>query len=355
MAVVVAPLDDTTDQVEAWDRYVDGQPQATIYHYSPWHRIFGESFGYRSWMLAARDQPRGDIVGILPLYLVPRPFARRLVSVPFRDRGGVLWDSPEAFRALVIEARQIAQAVGASSVWLKSLFPYPQDHATAIGLTESRYWLRSTVTLDGMSAEGLWQTVGDKNRNMVRQAQRHGLGWEPLDTTASALAEWHRLHVTSQKRLGIPPFPRQFFVSMSEQLRRHGRFAMFGARRKGVLHTAAILLLHRDMAVYAYAASDADGQSSRGNDLLLFEVMRWLIERRISILDLGSDSPLQESLLFFKRKWLAQQAPIPHYSFGHDAPTDSSDPRYALLRKCFSSLPAPVLSVLGSAISRYFG
>ena len=80
---------------------------------------------------------------------------------------------------------------------------------------------------------------------------------------------------------------------------------------------------------------------------MLFQVMRFLIERRISMFDMGSDSPLQESLLFFKRKWLAQQAAIPHYNFGATMRLDSSDAHYRFARRIFSLMPLPVLTRLG--------
>ena len=356
MGVVVAPLADSTAELADWDRYIDGHADASIYHFSAWRRIFGGTFGYRSWLLAARDGASGRIAGVLPLYLVRAPFARRLVAVPFRDRGGVVWDTPEAFDALIVACKGIADATSSTSIVLKSLAPYPRERTGALGLRESSYWIHSVVNLRGLTPDDLWKSVGDKNRNMVRQAQRSGLRCGPLEATRDSLDLWHRLHVATQKRLGIPPFPRAFFASMSDQLHADGRFALFGVRRGDDLHAAMIVLRHRDTAIYAYSASDATGQHDRANDLMLFEAMRWLLEQHCAVFDLGSDSPRQENLLFFKRKWLAEQKPIPHYLAGRAAAhLDSSHGKYALARKCLSALPAPVFARVGGAITRYFG
>jgi hypothetical protein len=90
---------------------------------------------------------------------------------------------------------------------------------------------------------------------------------------------------------------------------------------------------------------------------MLFSVIRWLLGNGYDTFDLGSDSPTQESLLFFKRKWLAIQAPVPIYGFEGDdhAITDSSDPRYAFARKAFALLPTGVLDKTGSMLTKYFG
>ena len=354
-AVEIDALGDNAPEIASWDNYVSAHPAGTIYHLSAWRAIFEQSFGYRSWLLVARDAASREVRGVLPLYLVPTPFARRLVSVPFRDRGGILWDTPEAFEALLQAAHRVADETGAPSVRLKSLVEYPAQQASALGLTESRYWIHSVVTLQQLTVTALWKAIGDKNRNMVRQAQRHGLACSQLEVTPDDLVRWHILHVATQKRLGIPPFPRAFFSTMSARLHPDSRLALFGVKRENDLRAAAIVLLHRDTAIYAYSASSTERQHEGANDLLLFEVMRWLIERGFAVFDLGSDSPKQDSLLFFKRKWLAEQASIPHYFFGKNSHIDSSEKRYDLARKCFRLLPTPVLASVGAAITRYFG
>ena len=338
-----------------WEAYVAGHREASVYHVLAWRDIVRAGFGYQSWYLLARNSGNGLTCGALPLFLVRTPFSRRLVAVPFRDRGGVLWDTPEAFSALVRHTREIACVAGASVICLKSVAPYPEKEAKALGLTESRYWVRSVANIDNVSVEDLWRKIGAKNRNMVRQAQKRGLECEHLQPTADNLSDWHRLHVVTQQRLGIPPFPLRFFTAMADCLQRSDGFALLGVRGGKALHSATILLLHRETAIYAYSASDHLGQDWRANDLMLFQTMRFLIERRIRTFDMGSDSPLQDSLLFFKRKWLAQQAAIPHYNFGAMTRMDSSDAHYRFARRVLSLMPRPVLTRLGTAISRYFG
>lgn len=354
--IVVERLDDSRVTAAAWNAYVESHADSTIYHLFAWRRIFERSFGYRSWLLIARNDSDGTIRGVLPLYRVQGLFGRRLVSVPFRDRGGLLWSTPEAFQALIAEARKVALEAGASSVTLKTITPYPQQLVESASLREHQHWIHSAVDLRDLTADALWQRIGDKNRNMVRQAQRGGLHCALLPREESSIRRWYELHVATQKRLGVPPFPLGFFTRLSAELEPH-QTAIFGVSAGGQLVAATILLLHGKTAIYGYSASGAGGQQHRANDLMLHTVMLWLIEHDYHYFDMGSDSPRQESLLFFKRKWLGAQRPIPYYYWGVDTPpiVDSSDNIYRLARALFSRLPTPVLKIVGSKITGFFG
>lgn len=331
----------------AWEAYVAGHPAATIYHNLAWRDIFRESFGYRAHYQAAWEG--SSMVGCLPLLEVATPFSRRLVAVPFRDRGGLLWDRAEGFRALLEAAGQLARERRARFLELKSVEPYP---APLRGELEERfYWVHSRLDLRGLTAEELFRRVGAKTRNMVRQAERAGLQFE-LCRAGEGLERWYAVYLRSQSHLGLPPLPRGFFARV---------LASQPARVGLVLHqgqavAATVIFLFRRTAMYAYSASLPGSRGLRPNDFMLHRLCGWLLEQGMVELDLGSDAPSQESLLFFKRKWLARQGPIPSYTLGkaEEAAADSSHPRYRLAREVFRRLPLRVLEWT-SLLARFFG
>lgn len=337
----------------AWEAYVAEHPAATIYHGLTWRAIFRESFGYRAHYLAAWLE--GGIVGVLPLFEVATPFSRRLVAVPFRDRGGLLWDRAEGFRALVETAGELARERRARFVELKSVQPYPA--ALRGGFSDDRlleerfYWVHSRLDLRGLTPEELFRRVGAKTRNMVRQAERAGLKFE-LCPAGQGVERWYRVYLRSQSHLGLPPLPRGFFARMlARQPVRVGLVL-----HQGQAVAATIIFLFRRMAMYAYSASLPGLRGLRPNDFMLHRLCLFLLEQGVEELDLGSDAPSQESLLFFKRKWLAQQEPIPTYTLGRveTGAADSSHPRYRLAREVFRRLPLQVLEWT-SLLARFFG
>jgi hypothetical protein len=340
-------------QDPSWTRFVNAHPRATPYHSLLWRDIFQDSFGYRSWYLLAIDEQTGDSIGALPLHVVASPFGRRLVAVPFRDRGGLLWTSDAAFAALVREAKRIGSELGAASVELKTVDAYPAALVSAAGLSERFYWVRSVVPLADFASMPLWERLGHKRRSPIRQAQEAGMVCDDATTDADT---WYDLHLRTQQRLGLPPFPSSFFRKLLGTLVPCGAARLLIARRGGEALAATILLRHRSQVIYGYAASTEEGQRQGAGDFLLFSALQAAIAEGRDTFDMGSDAPSQEGLLFFKKRWFAVQAPIPTYSLGDaaGATVDSSSPRYRLVRKVFEYLPRPALRLAGRA-TKYFG
>jgi CelD/BcsL family acetyltransferase involved in cellulose biosynthesis len=336
--------------------YIDSRPDTTVYHLPQWRTIFRDGLGYRSISLltSAAD---GTTIGCLTLYLVPGLLARRLVAVPFRDRGGPLWSSPEALDQLLARATSAARQEGAGVMTLKSLSEFPGQIAAQHGFLKHDHWIRSVVDLTKFNAAGYFTAIGPKTRNMIRQSERAGLELEIPAAPVENLADWHALHLATQQELGVPPFPFRFFAAMFRELAPTGHLYLFLVRRESKVLAASIVFRHGETAIYGYSASLPEGRQYRPNDFLLFNMINWSRAQNLRRFDMGSDSPSQESLLFFKRKWLAEQEPIPTYvrGAGPAALNDSSESKYARARALVRRLPRPVFGFLGRFVTPYFG
>ena len=354
----VLSVKDDAAEIEKWNEFVAAHSEATLYHHLAWRRIFEQSFGYKSWMLMACDEGGGgQTVGVLPLYLVNGLFSSKLVSVPFRDRGGPLWITGDALEALLTSAKLLIKEAGAKLLVMKSLSRWPVDTLRNHTLLENMHWVRSVVPINSLSVETLWKNIGAKTRNMIRQAEANGLAFEDITNSPDALDQWYRLHLGTQKRLGIPPFPKVYFLSLIRELMMIGAVSVYCVKKENLALAAMILFRDGRTGIYAYSASSVDAQKLRANDLLIFRTIRELISAGYWNFDMGSDSPHQDSLLFFKRKWGAKQLAIPHYSYGSFDPAsaDSASSRYKLARRFFSWLPLPLSALFSRYGTRYFG
>jgi CelD/BcsL family acetyltransferase involved in cellulose biosynthesis len=299
----------------------------------------------------------GVPVACLTLYVVSGLLSRRLVAVPFRDRGGPLWSSPESLDQLLTAAVAIASHTGARVLALKSLSAFPETVAARHEFGKHNHWIHSVVDLTNCDAAGYFSAIGPKTRNMIRQSQRAGLTLEFPESPLDNLADWHVLHLATQQELGVPPFPRRFFAAMMRELGPTGNLHLFVVRREGKVLAASIVFRHGDTAIYGYSASLPEGRQYRPNDFMLISIIEWARAQGLRRFDMGSDSPSQESLLFFKRKWLAEQTPIPTYVHGADAAAlnDSSDGKYDSARRWVRRLPRPLYGLLGRVVTPYFG
>jgi len=144
---------------------------------------------------------------------------------------------------------------------------------------------------------------------------------------------------------------------MLSELSKNNGIKIFLVKRLSETVAGTIILLHRKTGIYGYSASHPSAQNYRPNDFMLFNAIKWLMNGGFEVFDMGSDSPSQKSLLFFKRKWLAKQETIPTYSFGSVSSwlSDSSDNRFTFVRKCFRYLPVRLSRMAGEMTVRYFG
>ncbi len=355
--IFVREVTDREEDKRLWQEYILHHPYSTAYHSIAWRSIFENSFGYRSWYLLAQEGSDGRIVGCLPIFLVSSPLSRRLVSVPFRDRGGPLWDTQAAFNILLEKAKRISEEVNASFLELKSLRAYPSDLIHLHGLQERFYWIHSYVSLRDINMEVFLEKIGPKTRNMLRQAEKAALTFEDATDLSDGVNEWYKLHLVTQKNLGVPPFSLKFFNNMVLELCKTNEIKIFLVRQSNNCLAATIILLHKKSGIYGYSASDPAAQCFRPNDFMIFNSIKWLIDNGFEEFDMGSDSPTQESLLFFKRKWLVRQDTIPTYTCDDASNwiSDSSSSHYDLIRKCFRYLPVGLSRIIGGMTTKYFG
>lgn len=324
-----------------WDEFARGQPDASIYHLSAWARVLKQGFGYAAKSLAIRDENH-QMVAMVPLFEVKGLLARRLVGVPFRDRGGVLSTSPEAERAAYLAARNLAIETRVSRLVLKSCSTTHDEVAREVGFSVSKYWVHSVMAL---GQGDLWRRIGKKNRNMVRQAQRNGLSVE-WRRGAEHTDAWYRLHRTTQSRLGVPVFPRALFEAILDEGREWARLLLVAGPEGPV--AGGLFFEFSGRYIYGYSASTIAGQEMRANDLMLFEALREAEKAHARWFDFGSDSPRQTSLLAFKKKWGALQSLTTVLSVpaSSEERNDSSSPLYALARGVGRRLPAPLWAAL---------
>jgi hypothetical protein len=340
------------DTEAAWEKYVAGHPQGTIYHTLRWRCVLEEGFGYRSHHLLARTAD-GTVEGVAALFVV-RGFAeRRLVAVPFRDRGGPIWSTPQAGVALFEAIRLLADRIHAGGLVIKTLVPYASDIVEAAGLREQYHWVHSDVDLAGRTWEQYAAALNRKVRHSIREATANDMAGDDVTEKPGAIDRWYALHLVTQRRLGIPAFPKRFFEAVKRHMAPAARVLVVRHRDADV--AASLLLRDRDVVMYAYAASARQAGSPAG-DLLVSCAIQWAIADGARRFDMGSDSPSQSGLLFFKRKWLARQAAIPTYVGG--AATlggqDSSSRGYDIARTILRGFPPP-LYPLTSLAARLFG
>lgn len=341
------------EEEPTWDAFVDSHPDATIYHTLAWKRVTEEGLGHRPFYLRARDAS-GKWVGVLPLFLVTGLFGRRLVSMPMRDRGGVLASSPAAISRLIRRAALLREELDCDYLELRSLFELPGPVAEDFLLRCSTDWLctRSKLPAD---PDALWKSMPRTSvRGPVRKAMQAGVGIE-VGYTERDFSIFYDMFVRTRSSMGIPPFPVELFMAIRRNLAPSGQVHLLLAQRNRRPIGGMINLIYKKTVIGGYAAPQKDCLQYAPSEVVVWHCLEWACRSGFDWYDHGSDSRYQPGLLRFKQKWGGTQTPMKYYYLinrGSLPNLDSSTGRYRLARRVWAALPLSVSKRLGSWVTR---
>jgi len=283
----------TPDAEKAWQRFVDGSPEATLAHHLGWRKVVQKTYHHTPYYLTAMDGE--SIEGILPLFLIRSPFfGPFLVTAPYLSYGGLLANNEPASRALTEAARELALKQKAKYVEVRGLSRV--DH----GLLLKDKYCTFRLSLKA-GPEILWQRFeGGRARKAVRRAVKSGLVVERGHHLCANFAEVMSRHM---RDLGTPFHHRQFYQYITEEFPQQSEILM---ARHGDRYVAGILLVSCGGTVYdLYAAGLREYKAFAPSSLLIWEAIRSSCERGFAYFDLGR-SRWDSNTFFFKRQWRAQ-------------------------------------------------
>jgi hypothetical protein len=338
-----------------WGKFIDQNNEATFYHNYSWFRIMERIFGYRQRGFALLD---GDcIVGGLPLFEINRIYQKCLVSSPFRDRGGLITKPGIDSSLLINEAIRIGANSQFDYVLIKngnSIIPAAKKN---FALHESKFWITTRTDLSS-GAVAIWKKLKNNAQGPVKQAKKIGVVVSQ-GKSEKDIHSFYWIFLRTRHKLGVPCFSKKFFLALWEKFCLPGKAVLFLAKYKERTIAGIILLLHKDTVIDGYAASLPEFVQIRPNDLLVWHAIEWASAAGFKVFDFGADSPHQEGLLAYKRKWNGEQETLTnYYSMAKDAPVpnwDSSSPKYDIPKKAISRMPLPIFRLFSKVVISRLG
>jgi FemAB-related protein (PEP-CTERM system-associated) len=348
----VGPLQ--TGERDQWESFVHSHPRGSIYHTLAWKAVTEEGLGHKAYYLRAGDSS-GNFRGVLPLFLVTGIFGRRLVSLPMRDRGGVLASDSQTASLLISRAIELTRELNCKYAEFRSLEEIDPQILSGHELHCQRHWITTRIDLS-IGVERLWKNLDrDAVRWAVKKAGKEGLRVE-MDDTQQGAETFYRLFVQTRRAMGIPPFPKSLFLAIWRHLIAQGKANLFLVWKDTEPVNGLISLLSKDAFIPAYAAPQNAWRKYYINEAMFWHSIEWAASQGFGFYDFGADSPRQTGLLQFKKKWGGVEHPMFYYFFlnGPEAlPNfDSSAATYSLARKAWAKLPVPVSRMMGNWVTR---
>ena len=213
-----------------WNRYVEANPAASIYHRVEWKGLIKKAFGHASHYFTARNSD-GEIVGILPLIrLNSRLFGDFLVSMPYFNYGGAIADSEAIEHLLINTANEHAQRLGVNHVEYR-------DNIPRKGLPGRSDKVNMVLELPG-NTNLLWQNFPSKLRSQIKRSLRENL--EVQHGREQYLDDFYSVFARNMRDLGTPVYSKTFFRNILHQFPEYSSVIIL--RMNGRPVSAAFLL-----------------------------------------------------------------------------------------------------------------
>jgi CelD/BcsL family acetyltransferase involved in cellulose biosynthesis len=290
----------------AWDDLVRSHPDATAFHQAAWGQVIHDTYGHKPLYLcfAAADAP----VALVPLIEILSPITgRRAVCLPFSDACG-----PLLFRrgSRGVVRNQLATFARTRNwKYCEIRGGELMEDSVASEVTFYGHTLQLLPDPDAVFAQ-----FGNGTRGAVKQAIKNGVTVE-ISRDAAAIKEFYRLQVQTRQKHGVPPQPFAFFDNVHKKMIVDGLGFTVLARAQGRIVAGAVFLRNAQHALYKFAASDSEFSKTRGNNLVLWEAIRYLIANGCGRLNFGRTSPDHDGLRRFKLSWGAAEEMIQYQQF----------------------------------------
>jgi Acetyltransferase (GNAT) domain len=288
----------------AWDSLISAHPEASAFHTSAWARVLVNAYGHRPFYLHLSEGGRS--LALVPLMEVASPFTGcRGVSLPFSD-----FCEPLLFPGANMESLLPSmQTLASERRWRYVEFRGAVGSAV-VGHSLPTFY-GHTLDLRG-GAETLFSQLDGSVRRAIRKAEASELTIH-VERTPEALDQFVALHARTRKRHGVPAQPPLFFSQIYEQIIRPGLGFVVLARCDATAVAAAIFFVWGAKAIYKFGASDQTNQSLRGNNLAMWNGIRYLAESNVQQLDFGRTALEHEGLRRFKLGWGTTERAITYW------------------------------------------
>ncbi|MFQ5901248.1 MAG: FemAB family XrtA/PEP-CTERM system-associated protein [Thermodesulfobacteriota bacterium] len=331
----------TEELEEKWDDYVLNSSEASGYHQIGWKRIIEETFGHKTFYLAALEDDR--IKGIFPLVLVQSfLFGRYMVSLPFLNYGGICSDTGVVRRALLKEAIDIARREKAGHIEIRD------TREIEMGLPVKESKVSMLLNLPD-SCDELWKNFKSKLRSQIRRPEKEGMearvgGIEELD-------DFYKVFAVNMRDLGTPVYTKGFFKRILTVF--PDTTSLCVVYLKDVPVASGFLAGFKEVLEIPWASSLRLYNYASPNMMLYWNSLKYACEKRYKRFDFGRSTP-DAGTYRFKKQWGAVPVQLYWYYWmanGERLPElNPQNRKFSLAIKAWQSLPVWLTKIIGPHI-----
>ncbi|GAB6153140.1 peptidoglycan bridge formation glycyltransferase FemX [Desulfosporosinus burensis] len=285
---------------EAWQDFQKSMPLGSLFHRWEWQEIIEVGFGLRVNRLGLFDE-KGVMKGLLPL--VERKMSLlKLAGSPLSGaatpHSGPLGDVSMADVLSALEEYASKNRLDYLELGLPEVMG-KED------LEQKGYTVEQLTTLDlpiPNELEPLWAGLEVRCRNAIRKAEKSGV--EVVE--AQTLEEWLDLYYdlscgVYHRQEKEPPFSREYFTSLWQNLYPSGDLVVLLARYEGKIIAGGIFPRDRNVGYYLDGVSNREYNKVVPNNIIQWEYLKRAQAMGIQLYDMvGANIP---SIAKFKKSF----------------------------------------------------
>lgn len=285
-----------------WDNLVRGHISGRFVHLIGFKKVVENCYRLKPIYLAYVE--KGEILSLFPGFF-HRSFilGKKIISQPFSEYGGLLFrsDVSQEERLIIIDQfLQIIKKILAEQNYQALEMRHPPDilKLDVEGFQRKRLFRRSWLEIQ--PPEILWKNLDPKERNILRKAESYHLKMEIAINIESLKNKFYPLYLRTMKRLGSPPHPLIYFLSLYSHLSSYQKIFVVHLKRRPV---AALLAWAVGQSIHITdMVSDERFFFVKPNDWAIWNFLIWAYNEGFKIFDFGPVRYRGQEI--FKKKWL---------------------------------------------------
>ena len=166
---------------------------------------------------------------------------------------------------------------------------------------------------------------------------------------------YYSMHCKTRKKHGLPPQSPAFFRNIFEHVLSKGLGCIVVASHQNRPIAAAIFFHFDDKAIYKFGASDEAFQHLRGNNLVMWEAIKWYASKGYGSLHFGRTSIANEGLRRYKLGFGTAEYKIDYFKYDYrkEAFVSERDKVFGWFNGVFRLMPIPVSRIVGRLLYRH--
>lgn len=329
-----------------WDEQASSTAGVSCFHGTGWARVLHHTYGHIPTYLGILEGERPR--ALLPLMEVNSPLTgRRGVSLPFADECNLLVSDGVSGEAIFHEALEVGRRRRWKYLEIRGV------HLEGWTDVSSASYVGHRVDLSG-GEEAIYQGFEASVRRAIRKAEKSGIKIR-IANSLDALESYYELHCKTRRRHGVPPQSLAFFRNLFEHVLARGTGVIAEAIHQDMPIAAGIFLHTGHGVTYKFGASDERFLHLRGNNLMMWEAMKWHSAKGFLSLSLGRTDRTNAGLQRFKSGFGAEMYPINYYryDFRREAFRNGHGDYPDWINMVFRLMPMPVFRSVGKMLYRH--